>query len=362
MKKAVTIIMAALILAGMTAAYAAEPGSASDPLVTLGYLNGSYRQTLVAEGRAEIDKALGAVYDEAVKGLAQDGADTGYSFAAGLTELALQTGNTVRLITGSSFILTGGAASLNISKGSVINVSTGNVVSSGSMLAVNQRYLCAEDTEAVVTAASGAVGQVDGYYITDGVPVLTHSVFKDVKTSDWFYAAVDYGYGGKLFTGTEADKFSPGTSMMRGMFVTVLYRLDGTPAVADAGEFLDVADPSQYYYGAVGWANSSEVVTGYSDGTFRPSGLITREQMAVIMYRYAAYKGEDTSVTDTSAYDAFPDTGAVSAYAADAMRWAVSRGIINGSEGRLLPGNTATRAQVAQIIFNFCEQILTVPQ
>jgi hypothetical protein len=143
------------------------------------------------------------------------------------------------------------------------------------------------------------------------------------------------------------------------MFVTVLYRLDGMPSVADAGEFPDVSDPLQYYYGAVGWANSSGVVMGYDYGLFRPSAFITREQMAVIMRRYASYKGVETDGAGESAYDAFPDVGAVSSYAGDDMRWAVGAGILNGSDGRLLPGETATRAQVAQIVLNFCENVLT---
>jgi hypothetical protein len=141
------------------------------------------------------------------------------------------------------------------------------------------------------------------------------------------------------------------------MFVTVLYRLAGMPPVADAGEFLDAADPSQYYYGAVGWANGNSIVTGYDDGRFQPSANISREQMAVIMHRYATYKNIDTAVGDAPAYDQFPDRGSVSPYASEALRWASAKGIINGSDGNLLPGASATRAQVAQIILNFSQSV-----
>ncbi|MDR1590106.1 MAG: S-layer homology domain-containing protein [Oscillospiraceae bacterium] len=360
MKKIVTAAIAALMTVCMTTAYAQQPGGASDPLVTLMYLNETYRPALVADGRAEIDRALGAVYDAAAEKLGLGESVPGYSFAGSFTELALEPGDVVRLTSGSSFILTRGAASLAIENGGVINVSTGNVVSSGSMLVVNQRYMCVEETEAVVTASADAVGQVDGYYMTDGVAVTKHAVFSDVKTSDWFYDAVDYAYSNKLLNGVAADRFAPNDSMTRAMFVTALYRLDGTPPVTDAGEFSDVADPSQYYYGAVSWANGNKIVTGYGDGSFRPSASITREQMAVIMYRYAIYKGIDTASAGagSGSFDAFSDSADVSAYAADAVRWAVALGVVNGSDGKLLPGGTATRAQVAQIILNFNEKVI----
>jgi hypothetical protein len=359
MKRTIAILSAALMLMCMTAARAADPGSSEDPLATLEYLNGTYRQRLTSDWRAEVDKTLGAVFDGAVQKFALDTPGGGtYSFADSFTELALQPGDSIRLITGSRFILIAGSASVTIAKGGVVNVSTGNAVSSGSMLVKNQRYMCVdEDAEAVITASSSVNGQVDGYYSTNGVTVSKHAVFADIKTSDWFYGAVDYAYSNKLFTGTSADTFSPGDSMTRGMFVTVLYRLDGTPPVADAGEFPDAADPSQYYYGAVGWANGNSIVTGYEDGRFQASANISREQMAVIMYRYATYKNIDVAVESSPAYDAFPDKASVSPYASDAVRWASAKGIINGSNGELLPGETATRAQVAQIILNFSQNM-----
>ncbi|MDR2357697.1 MAG: S-layer homology domain-containing protein [Oscillospiraceae bacterium] len=347
---------AALLTLGMTSAYARQPGGAEDPLVTLTYLNGTYRSEIVADGRAEIEKAMA----DAFQTLSLDGG-AAYSFAGTFTELALKPRGVVKLITGSSFILTNGAASLSITQGGVINVSTGNVVSSGSMLVINQRYMCVDEgAEAVITASTDASGQVDGYYMTDGVAVTKHGVFSDVRNSDWFYDAVDYAYKNKLLNGTAADAFSPNGSMTRGMFVTALYRLDGTPPVTDAGEFSDAADPLQYYYGAVSWANGNGIVMGYGDGRFLPSESITREQMAVIMYRYALYKGIDAdAVGGEEALGAFSDGGDVSEYAVPAVRWASALGIVNGSDGMLLPGRTATRAQVAQIILNFCEKIIT---
>ena len=159
-----------------------------------------------------------------------------------------------------------------------------------------------------------------------------------------------------MFTGTSATAFSPNMPMTRAMFVTVLYRMDGRPATGAGGGFSDVRNPSQYYYNAVIWASANDIVTGNTDGTFQPDIHVTREQMAAIMYRYATYKGRNLSTSGTL-FDTFPDRNAISGYAAHAMRWTVSHEVIRGSGGKLLPQSTATRAEVAQIIYNYCEKI-----
>ena len=180
--------------------------------------------------------------------------------------------------------------------------------------------------------------------------------FTDVKPSDWYYEAVSYAASNGLVSGTSPTTFSPHAPMTRGMFVTVLHRLGGRPAVGAGGAFSYVTNPSAYYYNAVTWANTNGIVRGYEDGTFQPDKSVTREEMAVIMHRYAAFKQLDTSAPD-NVLGTFPDNGRVSAFAAEATRWAVSKEIIRGSGGSLLPQNTATRAEVAQIVFNYCEKV-----
>jgi len=118
-----------------------------------------------------------------------------------------------------------------------------------------------------------------------------------------------------------------------------------------------MGNPLMYYYGAVAWANLNGIVRGYADGSFGPDRSITREEMAAIMHRYATYKNRDMSASG-AIFDAFPDKGNVSEFAVPAMQWAVSREVIRGSTGgMLLPKNTATRAEVAQIIFNYCDKV-----
>ncbi len=145
--------------------------------------------------------------------------------------------------------------------------------------------------------------------------------------------------------------------MTRAMLVTVLYRLDGQKEPTGANPFTDV-EPDSWYTEAVIWAVENEIVLGMGDGTFAPEAEITREQMAAILYRYAAYRGDD--MTTDADLAAFPDEERVSAYAREALAWAVDRGLINGvaqgGESWLEPRAGATRAQVATILMHFLKQ------
>ena len=348
-RTAASIIVAVLLLLMVTAS-ATTAGTAAEPLITLSYLDGTFAASL----KTEITQMLG---DSAGKSLNNLNAlyrnYLEYSFAPAFMRVSLAAADSVILSMGSSFILQSGSATLAAVDGTVINISTGQSVSSGGRLALRQRYFCTENTTAVITANSSSTGNVDGYYFIDtAAPNRPHPVFRDVRERDWYYPAVDYVYNNNLFGGTAPNTFSPDTPMTRGMFVTVLYRLEGEPEVRDGGQFKDVQDTSLYYYKAVTWANANNIVLGYNSGAFGPNDPVTREQMATIIYRYAQYKQRDMS-SQGSAFDVFPDKGDVSEYAAQAMRWAVTWSIINGSNGRLLPRNTATRAQVAQIIANY---------
>ena len=365
MKRFIAAVLVLLLLTSLTSTLASTPGSAADPLISLSYISNTFYPETIDDCNTEVTEALGTLYDSA-EAQVQSTYDaymlllsgySGYTLAGDFTPLELTAGKNAQLVTGSTFILTAGQASLYISSGTVINISTGAEVSSNEYLSVNQRYFCAEDTTAVVTALTDSSCQVDGYYTTSGSIVVDTNSFLDVSSSDWFYDAVVYARENGLFSGTSELTFSPQSSMTRGMFVTVLYRLAGKPSVSSASAFPDVAAESLYYYDAVVWSNANGIVTGYDDGRFYPDNLITREQMAVIMYRYASYAGYSTASNSTS-YDTFPDTGNVSSFASEAMQWSTYNGLINGSDGKLLPKDTASRAQVAQIILNFCRNIV----
>lgn len=179
--------------------------------------------------------------------------------------------------------------------------------------------------------------------------------FTDVSTSDWFYDDVAFVYENGLFSGTDSRSFSPNASMTRAMLVTVLYRLEGEPTVTGRSSFTDVRSGA-YYEKSVIWAAANGIVTGTDSTSFSPDTKVTREQLAAILYRYAQYRKLDT---DASAkLNRFTDADSVSAYASEALGWAVSEGLINGASGKLMPKGDATRAQVAAILHRFVKNVL----
>ena len=180
--------------------------------------------------------------------------------------------------------------------------------------------------------------------------------FGDVKSGDWFYNDVKYVYEKGMMAGTAADVFAPNATTTRAMIVTILYRLEGSPAVTGTSAFVDVP-AGQWYTDAVNWAAANQIVKGTSATTFAPNDSITREQMAAILYRYAQYKGYDvTKKADLSGYS---DNGQVSAYAKDALAWANAAKLINGmTNTTLAPQGNATRAQVSAILHRFCDGVV----
>lgn len=180
---------------------------------------------------------------------------------------------------------------------------------------------------------------------------VSASGFSDVELSAWYYEAVDFVVTTGLFAGTTETKFEPDTPMTRAMFVTVLGRnssVDGS--VYKAMSFADVAS-SSWYGPYVEWAYRHDIVSGVGDNLFNPDGKITREQMATILYNYMKVAGKDLTASDTM-FNTSLDTDNVSGYAKTSLIWATHNLIINGSDGYLLPQNTATRAQVAQMLYN----------
>lgn len=181
--------------------------------------------------------------------------------------------------------------------------------------------------------------------------------FSDVSTGSWYYDAVQYVYSAGLMSGTGSYVFSPDGATTRGMIVTILYRLEGSPACGSAS-FSDVSS-GKYYAQAVAWAAENGIVSGYSASRFGPENAITREQLAAILYRYAAYKGYD--VSDLASLTSYVDNSLVASYAKTPFAWAVQAGIISGTgANRLSPSAGATRAQAAAMLMRFCQSHLSV--
>ena len=192
-------------------------------------------------------------------------------------------------------------------------------------------------------------GTVDMTDIPVG-PGQTSLPFTDVTEDSWYYDAVSYAYTNQLMSGVGNGRFDPDGSTKRGMIVTILYQMEGKPAVSGDIHFSDVPQ-GKWYSSAVTWASQNRIVAGYDDGTFRPDKSISRQELALILYRYAQFKGYDTSARGD--LEQFPDRGNLAVYAEKGMSWAVGEGLIGGAKGKLLPTSGATRAQLATILRAF---------
>ena len=246
-------------------------------------------------------------------------------------------------------------------EGDVTNVSSGHMTITGAEITGTVRNTGEGGQITICDSTVGGV-DLDDPSITvinttvDGelvAPVL--EPFTDVSEENWFYDAVVYAYENHLMNGTSDTLFSPNETLTRGMMVTLLHRLEGSPDVPndyDIPWFTDITEG--WYLDAVRWASAEGIVTGTSETTFAPNDSITREQLATMLYRYADYKGYD--VTAAGGLDAFRDAGSVASYAEDAVAWAVEKGLMSGVDSVTLePKGSATRAQAAAILMRFLE-------
>ena len=210
---------------------------------------------------------------------------------------------------------------------------------------------------------NGKTGYISEEYITKvntkkdtyKVPTDTDLPFEDVDSDEWYYNAIKYSYNNKIIMGYNSTTFAPNDNITRGMLVTILYRMEGSPQVSTTAKFLDVKDSSMYYYKAVNWAASNKIISGYDTGKFGPDDNITREQLAVILWKYSKYKGKDKDVT--ADFSKFSDSSKISDYARKGMNWVLGVGVMHGSNGKLLPQGTATRAEAAAMLSNYCNVV-----
>lgn len=180
-------------------------------------------------------------------------------------------------------------------------------------------------------------------------------LFSDVAEDDWYYDAVAYVAENGIMSGTDGSRFSPNGTLTRAMLSQILYAMEDKPAVSGAATFSDVA-AGAWYADAVNWTAAQGIVAGMGENSFAPDAPVTREQLSLILYGYARYKGYDISASVS--LSGYADRDSVAVWAADSMGWAVSEGLISGRPGGYLdPAGTATRAEVAQILMNFCEDL-----
>ena len=184
--------------------------------------------------------------------------------------------------------------------------------------------------------------------------VVSTLPFDDVDVDDWFYDAVEYAYENDLMNGVSSDEFDPNGTLTRGMMVTVLYRLEGEPESRADLPFEDV-EPGTWYTEAVRWAVDEGIVLGTSDTTYEPDAMITREQLATMLYRYAAYKDYDTTQGGMAIRE-FEDYEDISDWALEGLDWAVNAELVNGvGNNTIAPLSSATRAETATLLMRFIE-------
>ena len=178
--------------------------------------------------------------------------------------------------------------------------------------------------------------------------------FTDVAKDAWYFPAVEYVFNNGLMNGTTATTFAPNVELNRAMMAAVLYNMEGKPACDKSGLFSDVEN-GKWYTDAVNWAAANNIVSGMPDGTYAPNQALTREQMASVLYRYAEYKGID--VSSRADLGKFTDGTTVSPWAQDVVQWAVAEKLMSGNGNALQPKGTASRAQVATVLMNYCENV-----
>jgi len=361
MKKKIIIALVLLVaLLGGIAALAVG-GSSGDPLITLGYLTGTFLPGLTAKVDARVDENTAEDYETYQKKLDENATlwgskaglyDGSWSYADSFTPLTCHRGDTVLLSPGSSLLFLEGSASASAQGGEVIDVSAGTSGASIDALAVNHRYLSGEDAVSSLTVLSDtACVSYEGYCkVTEGT--LDVLPFTDIVSTAWYYDYIQYVYDAGLFNGVSATRFAPASGMTRAMLATVLYRLSG--AAGEAGSsamFTDVAQGA-WYFDPVNWAAQNGIVNGMGGSLFAPNNNVTREQLVVMLYRYAGYKGMAPQASGS--LSSFSDAAKASSWALDPLCWAVSNGIVGGrSDGTLDPSGNATRAEVSAMLERF---------
>ncbi len=227
-----------------------------------------------------------------------------------------------------------------------------NGPNSGWLFTVNGAYpiysmddMVLEDGDAVVWLYA------DDYNTLDfAQPEMPAPPFADVGAADWFYQYVAYVYNAGLMEDMGNGLFQPNTEFSRAMLVTILYRMENQPEVTGETPFTDLDTANgTWYLNAVAWAYANQIINGATATTFEPLRAVTREEMAAVLYRYAAYKGYDLTITDD--LSGYTDSGLAEPYAQDALAWAVSQGLMNGVGGGLLdPKGDTPRSQAATLI------------
>ncbi|MDR2571315.1 MAG: S-layer homology domain-containing protein [Oscillospiraceae bacterium] len=349
MKRTISAGLVLVMLFGMVTVLAV--GSQSDTLITKNYLEGAYNNSLLGD----INKTLAGAEANPLSRL--NDIQTNYTkleYAPEFTPISLSRDRSLLLFQGTSFMLRSGTAAIYISDGTVINVSTGAVVPSGTELKRNERYFCTENTLATITAISTTSGFIDGYYSTPNtgrefLPPPREPFFTDIPRGHVAFNAVQWAHVNGIIDG-ENGRFMPLVNMNRAQFALVMYKYEGSPQV-EAGEIFSDVRSNHPAHDAIKWAHTNRIVTG-DNGRFAPNDNITRAQMVLMLNRYSRDKGFNRSA-NANALDRYTDRGQIPNAAVEAMRWAVTHGLVTGDGNRIVPNSNISRSQVILILYRY---------
>lgn len=363
-KLALTLILAAVLFSGAVAL--ALGGSLNDPLISLEYLINTYRPSVMTQVNKKIDDAYSQSYEGAEKKLSVEveqyrgrlgGASESGSNNPNFSIQKRSLGDTVTLRSGSGLLFLEGKAAVNVQNGELIDITNG-ISASNLTLNSGNRYLVGEGATVTIRVQSdAAMLATQGYsqFTSSGQSAMP---FTDLIGSDWYYPAVQFTYEKKLLNGVSADHFAPGAPVTRAMLATILYRLAGEPSTDGSGGTFSDVDKSMWYEAGIKWGSATGIVNGMGNGIFEPNTNVTREQFAVMLYRYATeYK--KLNGDKTGDLNRFKDHAAISVWSEKGLSWAVGAGILNGdTSGKLNPGGSASRAEAAAMLQRFSKLIL----
>lgn len=325
-----------VVLAGRSIANACDAGAAA---LQVKFRSGTV--TLDARALAALDLHK----DVAVSLASGASLNAAQQRALGSQAAAATLANASVLVDGAAASCPAGSVRAAVAVNAADDLTAWSLVDDGSISAVSGAYDAGQQTYA--------------FDVVNGVTAIARFPFTDVVAGTWYYGAAAYAYNNGLFAGMTPTTFAPNATMTRAMLVSVLWRLAGAPAPKAPNTFVDVPDGA-WYTDAVTWAAENGVVSGIGGSRFDPSGFVTREQTAEILYNYAHSKGYDVSAR--ADLTAFPDAGSVSGWAEEALSWANAAGLINGTvrDGQTIldPQGSASRAQVAMILMNYVEHVV----
>ncbi len=349
-KKWLPVLVLGIVVVCMGAAQLMG-GSASDPFVSLSHLSSTYSPSLMQQVEKQAEKSVSASYDSVVNSIPTSPSQ-GHPIAAS----ACSREDTITLREGATLLISEGSAKVEMLGGSIIDATEGTEGTVQTLLP-KHRYLIGEGgTGTVVVRSDQAVLILEGETAVHSAGVKSLTPFTDLCSTDWYYNSVYYAYQNHLLTGMTETTFHPKTPVTRAMFATVLFRMAGEPSGYPQGTpFSDVPSTS-WYAKSVSWAFHQNIVKGMETTLFMPNGVVTREQLAVMLYGYETSHLAHTVPPTGAKLSIFSDGNKVSAWAKEAVLWAVDAKILSGrDDGSLDPKGSATRAEVCTVLQRFLE-------